>query len=128
MRSPFASLVNTRYQSVHGVSISMKNPIMTSTFPLRKSEPRKYPNSGVHMKLTIRLVAVNFVFLKLSFSSFSGTSRNSPKSISHRDMFMRFPVFCAIVSMFENISPMIIAVNMIIGSSFSTKSIKAPFF
>ena len=56
VKSPFAILVNTRYQSVHGVSISMKNPIMTSTFPFKNSVARKYPNSGVHMKLIISLL------------------------------------------------------------------------
>ena len=78
VKSPFASFVNTRYQSVHGVSISMKNPIMMSIFPFRNIDPIKYPNSGVHMKLINRLVEVNLMFLKLSFNSFNGTSRNNP--------------------------------------------------
>ena len=60
-------VVNTKYQSVHGVNISMKNPMRISTFPLRKIDPMKYPKSGVHRKLIIRLSDVNLVFLKLSF-------------------------------------------------------------
>ena len=77
-KSPLASFVKIRYQSVHGVNISMKNPIRTSTFPFKNIDPRKYPKSGVHTKLIIMLVKLNLTFLKLFFSSFKGLSRNSP--------------------------------------------------
>ena len=77
-KSPFASFVNTRYQSVHGVRISMKKPISMSTFPFKNSDPMKYPNSGVHMKFIARLVNVNLTFLKLFFNSLRLTSRNNP--------------------------------------------------
>ena len=77
-KSPFASLVNIKYQSVQGVNISMKNPIKRSRFPLKNMEPKKYPNNGVNIKLIIMFVMLNFVFLKLFFNSFSGISRNNP--------------------------------------------------
>ena len=54
----------------------MKNPIIKSTLPFKKSDPRKYPNNGVHKKLIIILVNVNLWFLKLLFKSFKGISRN----------------------------------------------------
>lgn len=44
----------------------------------KNMNPRKYPNSGVQMKLMIMLVDVNFTFLKLFFSSLMGTSKNTP--------------------------------------------------
>jgi len=127
VKSPFAILVNTRYQSVHGVNINMKNPIRTSTFPFKNSEPKKYPKSGVHMKFIIKLVEVNLTFLKLSFNSPRGTSRNSPKSIRHKNILIKCSVFWAIMLMFEKISPIITAENIIIGSSFSINSIFSPF-
>ena len=89
LTSPFAIFVNTKYQSVQGVNMSMKNPINISTLPFKNSEPRKYPNKGVHMKLIIRLVVVNFTFLKLFFNSLRGTSRNNPNSIKHKNIFIR---------------------------------------
>ena len=125
--SPFASLVNTRYQSVHGVNISMKNPISTSTFPFKNSDPKKYPNNGVHMKLISRLVRLNLTFLKLFFNSFNGISRNTPKSIRHKNIVIKLSPFWAIRLMLENIRPKITARNIIIGSNFSTKSIVSPF-
>ena len=81
---PFAIFVNTKYQSVHGVSISIKNPIKISIFPFKNRTPRKYPRSGVQIKLIIRLADVNLTFLKLFFKSLSGTSRNSPYNIKHK--------------------------------------------
>ena len=127
VKSPFASLVNTRYQSVHGASISMKNPTSMSTFPFRKSVPKKYPNNGVHKKLIIRLVRLNLTFLKLFFNLFRGISRNSPKSIRHKNRVIILPVFWAIMLTLENSSPNIIAKNIIMGSIFSTKSIVSLF-
>ena len=115
--------MKTRYQSVHGVNMSMKNPIKTSTFPFKNTDPRKYPNNGVHMKLIIKLVDVNLTFLKLFFNLFRGTSRNRPKSIRHKNILIKYWVLFEISSMFENISPITTAENIIIGSSFSTKSI-----
>ena len=105
----------------------MKNPIKTSTLPFKNRDPKKYPNSGVHMKFIIKLVEVNLTFLKLSFNFPRGTSRNNPKSIRHRNMFIKYPVFCAITSIFENMSPIITAEKIIIGSSFSISSIYSPF-
>ena len=89
VKSPFASFVNTRYQSVQGVRISMKNPISTSTFPFKNNDPIKYPNNGVHMKFIIKLVDVNLIFLKLFFKSFRGTSKNNPYNIRHRNILIR---------------------------------------
>ena len=127
-RSPFAIFVNTRYQSVHGVKMSMKNPINMSMFPFKNNDPRKYPNSGVHMKLIIRVVDVNLTFLKLFFNLDNGTSRNSPKSIRHRNMLIKLLVLSAISCMLENINPIITAENIIRGSSFSINSIFTPLF
>lgn len=76
LMSPFAIFVNIKYQSVQGVSMSMKKPIKMSTFPFKNIDPRKYPNSGVHRKLIIRDVIVNLTFLKLCFNSLTGASRN----------------------------------------------------
>lgn len=47
-------VVNTKYQSVHGVRINIKNPIKMSKFPFKNIEPIQYPNNRVHMKLIIR--------------------------------------------------------------------------
>ena len=127
-RFPFAIFVNTRYQSVHGVKMSMKNPINMSMFPFKNNDPRKYPNSGVHMKLIIRVVDVNLTFLKLFFNLDNGTSRNSPKSIRHRNMLIKLLVLSAISCMLENINPIITAENIIRGSSFSINSIFTPLF
>lgn len=76
--SPFASLVNTKYQSVQGVNINMKKPMKMSMVPLKNIEPKKYPNNGVHMKFIIMLVRLNLTFLKLFFNSFRGISKNNP--------------------------------------------------
>ena len=125
--SPFAILVKTKYQSVHGVNISMKNPIRISMFQFKNRFPKKYPNNGVQIKLIIKLVDVNLTFLKLSFISFNGISRNNPKSIKQRNMLIRYAVFSAINGMLEKINPNITAENIIIGSSLSIKSILSLF-
>ena len=39
--SPFAILVNNRYQSVHGVKINMKKPRSRLIFPCRNKSPKK---------------------------------------------------------------------------------------
>ena len=89
VNSPFANFVKTKYQSVHGVRINIKNPIKISIFPFKNNDPKKYPNRGVHMKLIIKLVDVNLTFLKLFFNLCRGTSRNNPKSIRHKKIFIK---------------------------------------
>ena len=127
-RSPFAILVNTKYQSVHGVNISMKNPMNMSIFPFKNRFPRKYPNNGVQMKLIIRLVDVNLMFLKLFFKFLRGTSKNKPYNIMHRNKLIKFPLFSDNISILLKISPIIIANIKTIGSSFSIKFIITPLF
>lgn len=124
---PFAIFVNTKYQSVHGVSISIKNPIRISIFPFKNRTPRKYPRSGVQIKLIIRLVDVNLTFLKLFFKSLSGTSRNSPYNIKHKNKVIKDPLLDVKRGMLLNPSPNRMAKKIIAGSPFSKISIYITF-
>ena len=124
---PFAIFVNTKYQSVHGVSISIKNPIRISIFPFKNRTPRKYPRSGVQIKLIIRLVDVNLTFLKLFFKSLSGTSRNSPYNIKHKNKVIKDPLLDVKRGMLLNPSPNRMAKKIIAGSAFSKISIYITF-
>lgn len=116
---PFAIFVNTKYQSVHGVSISIKNPIKISIFPFKNRAPRKYPRIGVQIKLIIRLVDVNLTFLKLFFKSLSGTSRNNPYNIKHKNKVIKDPLLDVKRGMLLNPSPNRMAKKIIAGSAFS---------
>lgn len=124
---PFAIFVNTKYQSVHGVSISIKNPIRISIFPFKNRTPRKYPRSGVQIKLIIRLVDVNLTFLKLFFKSLSGTSRNSPYNIKHKNKVIKDPLLAVKGGILFNPSPNRMAKKIIAGSPFSKISIYITF-
>lgn len=124
---PFAIFVNTKYQSVHGVSISIKNPIKISIFPFKNRAPRKYPRSGVQIKLIIRLADVNLTFLKLFFKSLSGTSRNSPYNIKHKNKVIKDPLLDVKRGMLLNPSPNRMAKKIIAGSAFSKISIYITF-
>lgn len=124
---PFAIFVNTKYQSVHGVSISIKNPIKISIFPFKNRTPRKYPRRGVQIKLIIRLADVNLTFLKLFFKSLSGTSRNSPYNIKHKNKVIKDPLLDVKRGMLLNPSPNRMAKKIIAGSAFSKISIYITF-
>ena len=124
---PFAIFVNTKYQSVHGVSISIKNPIRISIFPFKNRTPRKYPRSGVQIKLIIRLVDVNLTFLKLFFKSLSGTSRNSPYNIKHKNKVIKDPLLAVKRGILLNPSPNRMAKKITAGSPFSKISIYITF-
>lgn len=124
---PFAIFVNTKYQSVHGVSISIKNPIRISIFPFKNRTPRKYPRSGVQIKLIIRLVDVNLTFLKLFFKSLSGTSRNSPYNIKHKNKVIKDSLLAVKRGILLNPSPNRMAKKIIAGSPFSKISIYITF-
>lgn len=124
---PFAIFVNTKYQSVHGVSISIKNPIKISIFPFKNRTPRKYPRSGVQIKLIIRLADVNLTFLKLFFKSLSGTSRNSPYNIKHKNKVIKDPLLDVKRGRLLNPSPNRMAKKIIAGSAFSKISIYITF-
>ena len=124
---PFAIFVNTKYQSVHGVSISIKNPIRISIFPFKNRTPRKYPRSGVQIKLIIRLVDVNLTFLKLFFKSLSGTSRNSPYNIKHKNKVIKDSLLAVKRGTLLNPSPNRMAKKIIAGSPFSKISIYITF-
>ena len=124
---PFAIFVNTKYQSVHGVSISIKNPIRISIFPFKNRTPRKYPRSGVQIKLIIRLVDVNLTFLKLFFKSLSGTSRNSPYNIKHKNKVIKDPLLAVKRGILLNPSPNRMAKKIIAGSPFPKISIYITF-
>lgn len=124
---PFAIFVNTKYQSVHGVSISIKNPIKISIFPFKNRTPRKYPRSGVQIKLIIRLADVNLTFLKLFFKSLSGTSRNSPYNIKHKNKVIKDPLLDVKRGKLLNPSPNRMAKKIIAGSAFSKISIYITF-
>ena len=110
---PLAIFVNTRYQSVHGVKISMKNPIRISMFPFKNIDPRKYPSSGVQIKLIIKAVFVNLKSLKLFFKSLRGTSRNNPYNIKQRNRVINDSLLFFKIEISLNPSPNIIANNNI---------------
>ena len=122
-KSPFTILVNTKYQSVQGVIISMINPINMSIFPFRNRFPKKYPNNGVHIKLIIMLVELNLMFLKLSFKFLMGTSKNTAYNITHKKRLIKFPILLDNRVILLKISPSIIASIKINGSNFSIEFI-----
>jgi hypothetical protein len=92
-------------------------------FPLRKRLPKKYPNNGVHMKLIIKLVPVNFKFEKLFLMSEIGISRNNANSINAKKIVIRDGLISFKKDMLFNNNPNIIEPKIRKGSIFSVKSI-----
>lgn len=88
---PLAILVNTMYQSVQGVTMSMTNPIQSASSWFRKMAPKRYERTGIHIKLISRLSLVNLKLEKLLLKSFNDMPRNTPKSMANRKGWGYFP-------------------------------------
>jgi len=67
--------VKIRYQSVHGVTISIINPIQRAGWSERNTAPNPHTKIGVHMKLMLRLVPANLKFEKPDFKSLIGIDK-----------------------------------------------------
>ena len=95
--------------------------------PFKNNDPRKYPSSGVQIKLIINVVFVNLKSLKLFFKSLMGTSRNNPYNIKQRNRVINDSLLLFKIEISLNRSPNIMAKNIIIGSAFSRISIMLTF-
>ncbi len=73
---PLLMPVNTRYQSVQGVTSSMISPMRRSGLPPKKARPRAYASTGVSTKFRARAEAVKRTFLRESPSLLRSTERN----------------------------------------------------
>jgi hypothetical protein len=65
---PRAMPVKSKYQSVHGVTISIINPIHRAGTSLKNRKPRTNASRGLNMKLMLALTLANLQFLKDLFS------------------------------------------------------------
>ena len=65
---PRAIPVKSKYQSVHGVTMSMIKPIHKVGVSFKKKKPRTKANRGLNMKLILALTLANFQFLKEFFN------------------------------------------------------------
>ena len=97
----------------------MKNPIKISTCPYKNKLPRKYPKSGVHIKLIKILIIVNFLFEKLLLISSRGISKNSANNINARKTVISKGLILFNKEISLNSNPSIIAPKIKIGSNFS---------
>src|SRR5690625_4406593 len=64
---PFAIPVKIKYQSVHGVTISIINPIYIAGLSPKNNNAKSHTKMGVQIKLMITEVYVNLMFLKAFF-------------------------------------------------------------
>jgi len=76
--------VNTRYQSVQGVTSSMMSPSHISGCSPKNSQPRAHARRGVSPKFMSRLKRVSLRFLSPFLSLESGTPSSTKYSIPMR--------------------------------------------
>lgn len=82
---PFDIAVNTRYQSVQGVTSNMRIPIWISMESVKNIRPRTTAKMGVQIKFIMRAEEVNLMFKRDSFNLLMSTDRKTKKSIAIRN-------------------------------------------
>jgi hypothetical protein len=89
---PFAMPVKIKYQSVHGVTISIMKPVCKSICPERNIFDNIMVNKGVKIKLMTSAETEKRKSENDFEISFISTFRKRTKSISMRKISMKFPV------------------------------------
>jgi hypothetical protein len=88
---PLATPVKIKYQSVHGVTINMINPICKSICPERNTFDNTNVNNGVKIKLIINAETEKRKSENDFEISFISTFRKTKKSIHIRKISIKFP-------------------------------------
>lgn len=97
---PLTIHVNIKYQSVHGVTINIIYPINNSEFLLKNNLPKIKIgiNIGVHMKLIIIAINVNFKFFNELPISFNGICINTNDNINIKNEVIKYSEYICINS------------------------------
>jgi hypothetical protein len=118
---PFAMPVKIRYQSVHGVTISIINPIYSDGLSPKNTIASSHARMGVQTKFMRIEVYVNFMFLKAILISSIGICKKVIYSIATNKGTIKLSALALINSACPILIPKITAKNIITVYNFSIK-------